>query len=218
MTITYDPQHPQYLDEADVRDETDPGVRRVPRLPAVRRVLHVVPDAVRDDRPSRRSRRRAAHAGPAGPGRRRVLPVQALLRQLPVHPRAARVGDRLSPADAARRRDAPRHRPEPASREPAHRHASWAAPTCSAGVGARWRHRSPTRWSAPSQARVVRKAIAGATGVSSVRLLPPYARQRFTTWFKRAPAGSHRPAPRAGHRVPHVPRRVPGSRRSATTS
>ncbi len=25
------------------------------------------------------------------------------------------------------------------------------------------------------------------TGVSSVRLLPPYARQRFTTWFKRRP-------------------------------
>ena len=34
---------------------------------------------------------------------------------------------------------------------------------------------------------VVRKAMEVATGVSSVRLLPPYARQRFTTWFKRRP-------------------------------
>ena len=34
---------------------------------------------------------------------------------------------------------------------------------------------------------VMRKAMEVATGVSSVRLLPPYARQRFTTWFKRRP-------------------------------
>jgi len=34
---------------------------------------------------------------------------------------------------------------------------------------------------------VVRKAIEKTTGVSSVRLLPPYARQRFTTWFNRRP-------------------------------
>ena len=33
----------------------------------------------------------------------------------------------------------------------------------------------------------VRKAMEIATGVSGVRLLPPYARQRFTTWFKRRP-------------------------------
>jgi glycerol-3-phosphate dehydrogenase subunit C len=34
---------------------------------------------------------------------------------------------------------------------------------------------------------VVRKVMEKATGISSVRLLPPYARQRFTTWFKRRP-------------------------------
>src|SRR4029078_9826540 len=34
---------------------------------------------------------------------------------------------------------------------------------------------------------IVRKAVEITTGVSSVRLLPPYARQRFTTWFKRRP-------------------------------
>jgi glycerol-3-phosphate dehydrogenase subunit C len=37
------------------------------------------------------------------------------------------------------------------------------------------------------QGGVVRKAVEMVTGVSSVRLLPPYARQRFTTWFKRRP-------------------------------
>ncbi len=31
----------------------------------------------------------------------------------------------------------------------------------------------------------VRKAVAKVTGVSSVRLLPPYAKQRFSTWFKK---------------------------------
>jgi Fe-S oxidoreductase len=32
-----------------------------------------------------------------------------------------------------------------------------------------------------------RKLLEKATGVSSVRLLPPFARQRFTTWFRRRP-------------------------------
>jgi Fe-S oxidoreductase len=34
---------------------------------------------------------------------------------------------------------------------------------------------------------LLRKAMEKATGVSSVRLLPPYARQRFTTWFRHRP-------------------------------
>jgi Fe-S oxidoreductase len=33
----------------------------------------------------------------------------------------------------------------------------------------------------------VRKAVEKITGVSSVRLLPPYARQRFSTWFNTRP-------------------------------
>lgn len=32
---------------------------------------------------------------------------------------------------------------------------------------------------------LVRKAVEKAVGVSSVRLLPPFARQRFTTWFRK---------------------------------
>ncbi len=33
----------------------------------------------------------------------------------------------------------------------------------------------------------IRKVVAKATGVSSVRLLPPYAKQRFSTWFNKRP-------------------------------
>jgi Fe-S oxidoreductase len=34
---------------------------------------------------------------------------------------------------------------------------------------------------------VVRKVVEKVSGVSSVRLLPPYARQRFATWFRKRP-------------------------------
>jgi Fe-S oxidoreductase len=34
---------------------------------------------------------------------------------------------------------------------------------------------------------LVRKALERATGISSVRLLPPFSRQRFSTWFSRRP-------------------------------
>ena len=33
----------------------------------------------------------------------------------------------------------------------------------------------------------IRRAVAKVTGVSPVRLLPPYAKQRFSTWFKNRP-------------------------------
>jgi Fe-S oxidoreductase len=34
---------------------------------------------------------------------------------------------------------------------------------------------------------LIRKVVEKTTGVSSVRLLPPYAKQRFSTWFNRRP-------------------------------
>ena len=33
----------------------------------------------------------------------------------------------------------------------------------------------------------IRKAVAKVSGVSPIRLLPPYAKQRFSTWFKKRP-------------------------------
>jgi glycerol-3-phosphate dehydrogenase subunit C len=54
------------------------------------------------------------------------------------------------------------------------RAATMAAPLANSMVGAK-------------PGSMVRKVIEKATGVSSVRLLPPYARQRFSTWFKARP-------------------------------
>ena len=104
MTTTYDPHHPSYLDEADLRDELTRVYDLCHGCRLCFKFCTVVPDAVRVHRPPRRPGRGQAHPRRAGPGRRRVLPVQALLRQLPVHPRPARVGDRLPAADAAGRR------------------------------------------------------------------------------------------------------------------
>ena len=59
---------------------------------------------------------------------------------------------------------------------------------------------------------VVRKVVAKAAGVSPTRLLPPYAKQRFSTWFKKRPQDRLDQAPGQGHRVPDLPRRVPGDR------
>ena len=42
----------------------------------------------------------------------------------------------------------------------------------------------------PSPARSARKVMEKTTGIASERLLPPFARQRFTTWFKQARRGS----------------------------
>jgi Fe-S oxidoreductase len=52
--------------------------------------------------------------------------------------------------------------------------ATMAAPLANSMVGAK-------------PGSLVRKVIEKTTGVSSVRLLPPYARQRFSTWFKARP-------------------------------
>ncbi len=58
---------------------------------------------------------------------------------------------------------------------------------------------------------LVRKAIEKTAGVSSVRLLPPYRAPEVLHLVQEAPQGTHRQAPGSGSRVPHVPRRVPGA-------
>ena len=108
VTITYDPHHPAYLDEADVRDELTRVFDVCHGCRLCIKLCTSFPTLFEMRRPPRRPGRRPAHARAAGPGRRRVLPVQALLRQLPVRPRSSTSGDRLPAADAAGRRDAPR--------------------------------------------------------------------------------------------------------------
>ena len=46
----------------------------------------------------------------------------------------------------------------------------------------------------------VRKAVEKVTGVSRVRLLPPFAKQRFSTWFKKRPKVRIDQAPGQGRR------------------
>ena len=170
----------------------------MPRLSSLFQVLHVVPDAVRDGRQARRPGRRTPDSCRTGPSRRRVLPVQALLRQLPVHSRAARVEPRLPSPDAACRRDAARQRHQVRPRQGDHPDDG-ATPICS--------ERSPPP-PAPIANKIinaepgsgVRKAVEKVTGVSSVRLLPPYAKQRFSTWFKKRPEGAARQASGQGRR------------------
>ena len=110
MTSIYDPTEPIYVDEAAVRAELSRVfeichgcqlcVTLCTSFPTLFEMIdrHDDHDAGRHD------------AGPTGPGRRRVLPLQALLHQLPVHPGAPRLGDRLPAADVAGRRDAHDHR------------------------------------------------------------------------------------------------------------
>ena len=132
--------------------------------------------------------------------------MQALLRQLPVHPGPERVGHRLPPPDAAGRGHAPR------------RARGGATPPADDNVMGRTdlrRQRSAPAWRRwptpppPSPGSLVRKVMEKATGVSSVRLLPPFARQRFTTWFNKRPRVRIDQPPGPGRGLPHLPGRVP---------
>ena len=86
MTITYDPKHPNYLNEADLRDELTRvydlchGCRLCFKYCTSFPTLFSYVDA-HDDQD-------AGRLTPA-PSGRRVLPMQALLHQLPVYPRSA---------------------------------------------------------------------------------------------------------------------------------
>ena len=115
MTITYDPKHPKYLDEADVRDELTRvfdmchGCRLCFKFCTSFPTLFEMIDR-HDDH----------DAGRLTPAQQDQVVDECFQCKLcyvncPYIARAARVGDRLPAADAARRRDAPRHQPGRAS-------------------------------------------------------------------------------------------------------
>ena len=130
MTTTYDPFHPKYFDEADLRDELTRVYDLCHGCRLCFKFCTSFPTLFEIDRRPRRPGRRPAHPGPAGPGRRRVLPVQALLHQLPVHPRPARVEPRLPPPDDAGRRRCGTPTAQVTARSKAAPTRCWAAPTC----------------------------------------------------------------------------------------
>jgi len=184
MTITYDPKHPKYFDEADVRDELTRvydvcnGCRRCVKFCSSFPTLFEMID------------RQADHdAGRLTPAQQdRVVdecfqcklcylncPYTPALHELAVDfPRLMLRADAMRYSNSQvsirdRVTDSVFGHTDLFGKA-----ASLAAPMANKMLGAK-------------QGSVVRKAMQVVTGVSSVRLLPPYARQRFTTWFKRRP-------------------------------
>ncbi len=184
MTITYDPKHPKYFDEADVRNEL---TRVFDVCHSCRRCVDLCTSfptmfGMIDHHPDH-------DAGRLTPAQQNQVVHECFQCKLcyltcPYTPDLHELA-----VDFPRlmlRTDAMRHSNGQVSlrdrltnsvmghADALGRAASLSAPMANKLVGAR-------------QGSLARKAVELATGVSSVRLLPPYARQRFSTWFKRRP-------------------------------
>lgn len=184
MTITYDPKHPKYFDEADVRDELTriydicQGCRRCVKFCWSFPTLFEMIDR-HDDH----------DAGRLTPAQQDQVVDECFQCKLcylncpytpALHEFAVDFPRLMLRADAMRYSNSQvsiRDRVTDSvfgHTDLLGKAASLTAPMANKVLGAK-------------QGSVVRKAIEVVTGVSSVRLLPPYARQRFTTWFKRRP-------------------------------
>jgi Fe-S oxidoreductase len=184
MTITYDPKHPKYFDEADVRGELTRvydicnGCRLCVEFCSSFPTLFEMIDRLDDHE--------AGRLTPAQQDRVVDECFQCKLCYIncpytpALHERAVDFPRLMLRADAMRYSNSQvsiRDRMTDAvlgRTDLVGKAASLTAAMANKVVGAK-------------QGSVVRKAMEVVTGVSSVRLLPPYARQRFTTWFKRRP-------------------------------
>ena len=184
MTTTYDPQHPRYRDEADVRDELTRvydvchGCQRCVELCTSFPTMFEFIDRHEDRDPGRLT--------PAQQDQvvEECFQCKRCYSNCPYTPpvhEAAVDFPRLMLRAAAMRHDAghvgPRH--AVTSRVLGHtdlvgKLATSAGPVANQAVGA-----------PPGSA--VRRVVERVTGVSSQRLLPPFARERFSTWFARRP-------------------------------
>ncbi len=208
MTTTYDPFHPKYFDEADLREEMARvfdlchGCRLCFKFCTAFPTLFAAIDN-HDDQDSARMT-----DGGAGPGRRRVLQLQALLRQLPVHPGPARVGARLPAPHAPRRADAAPSRGRRNVRvaltdqalgrtDLAGKVATKVAPLANKALA--------------TPGSTARKAMEKVTGIASERLLPPYAEDPLLDVVEEAHAIARLAGAQAGlgDHLPDVPGRVP---------
>ncbi len=184
MTITYDPKHPQYLDEADVRGEMTRvydlchGCQLCSNLCTSFPTLFEFIDR-HDDH----------DAGRLTPAQQDQVVDQCFQCKLcyincpyipGVHEWAIDFPRLMLRADAMRYdtgQVSMRHRATTTfmgHTDLLGKVATIAAPLANKVVNA-------------GSGSLVRKVVEKTTGVSSVRLLPPYARQRFTTWFNRRP-------------------------------
>ena len=184
MTITYDPHHPTYLDEADVRDELTRvydlchGCRLCFKFCSSFPTLFEMIDRHDDQDAARLTPAQQDQVidecfqcklcyvnCPYVPGQhewaidfpRLMLRADSMLHQTG----KVSVRDRATTQMMART-------------DMIGTIGSRAAPTVNKMLGAK-------------PGGVVRKVIEKTAGISSVRLLPPFSRQRFSTWFKRRP-------------------------------
>jgi len=183
MTITYDPAHPEYLDEADIRNE----------LSRVFDVCHRCRRCIDkcDSFPSMFAaidRRGGEDAGLMTPVEQDRV-VEACLQC-----QQCRLACPYTPALHELRIDFPRLmlRAEAMMRanvitSPRTRSATQVlARTDTVGaLGSATASLANRMIAKPGS--LTRRLLAVTTGVSAVRLLPPYARQRFSTWFRRRP-------------------------------
>src|SRR5207237_4358976 len=96
-------RRPALLRRRRDRRRAPPRLRRLPPLPDVLQLLPVVPVALRRDRPARGARRgrsRGADGRGDQAGRRSVLAVQAVLREVSLHAAAQIRGGLPPPPDA----------------------------------------------------------------------------------------------------------------------
>jgi Fe-S oxidoreductase len=184
MTITYDPKHPKYFDEADVRNEMTRvfdlchGCRLCVKFCTSFPTLFEMIDR-HDDQ----------DAGRLTPAQQDQVVDECFQCKLcyincpyipELHERAIDFPRLMLRVDAMRHAN---HQFSIRSRvtdtvmghtDLLGKAATLTAPVVNKLIGAK-------------QGSVVRKAMEVVSGVSGVRLLPPYARQRFSTWFKRRP-------------------------------
>ncbi len=184
MTITYDPRHPQYLDEADVRAELTRvfdlchGCRLCFKFCTSFPTLFEMVDR-HDDQ----------DAGRLTPAEQDQVVDECFQCKLcyvncPYIPELHEWA--LDFPRLMLRADAMRHANKQVSvrsrvtgavmgrTDLIGKAATLAAPLANKAVGAK-------------PGSIVRRVMEKTAGVSAVRLLPPYARQRFTTWFAKRP-------------------------------
>ncbi len=178
MTTTYDPHHPAYLDEADVREELARvhdlcnGCRRCTDLCTVFPTLFEMLDGVRDH-----------DAGLLTPSQQDRVSAPCYQCKL------CYLNCPYVPGQHERAIDFPRLMQRATAMQ-------WANGLVSAGEKRTTRilgrprllGRLATRASTgDGHGSLFRTAVSRLTGVSAVRLLSPTARQRFSTWFRERP-------------------------------
>ncbi len=189
MTITYDPKHPHYFEEADVRGEMTRvfdichGCRRCVELCTSFPSLFELVDRFDDQ-----------DAGRLTPSEQDRVVDECFQCKLcyvncpytpEVHEWAVDFPRLMLRADAMRVKH---------GQMPIRNRATSKAMARTDTLGALGSATAPiaNRLIGAREGSLVRKAVSSLTGVSAVRVLPPYAKQRFSSWFQKrskAPAG-----------------------------